>query len=118
MAQNIEGIDITPYVVRHPCGAPPFALRLTVDGKVLCYSGDTEWVDSLGEAASSSDLLIAEAYFFDKTIKFHLDYLTLASHLPELGAKRVILTHMNTEMLERIHGTGVELAEDGMTVSI
>jgi ribonuclease BN (tRNA processing enzyme) len=118
MAQNIEGIDITPYVVRHPCGAPPFALRLTVDGKVLCYSGDTEWVDSLREAASGSDLLIAEAYFFDKTIKFHLDYLTLASHLPELGAKRVILTHMNTEMLERIHGTGVELAEDGMTVSI
>jgi hypothetical protein len=30
----------------------------------------------------------------------------------------VILTHMNTEMLERIPGTGVEVAEDGMTVSI
>jgi ribonuclease BN (tRNA processing enzyme) len=91
---------------------------LIVDGKVLCYSGDTEWVDGLREAASGSDLLIAEAYSFDKTIKFHLDYSTLASHLPELSAKRVILTHMNAETLERIHGTGAELAEDGMTVSI
>jgi ribonuclease BN (tRNA processing enzyme) len=118
MAEDVEGIEVTPYVVKHPCGAPPFALRLTVDGKVLCYSGDTEWVDSLREAASGSDLLIAEAYFFDKKIKFHLDYSTLASHLPELNAKRVILTHMNAKTLERLHGSDVELAEDGMIVSI
>jgi ribonuclease BN (tRNA processing enzyme) len=115
---NVEGIAVTPYVVKHACGAPPFALRLSVDDKVLCYSGDTEWVDNLRDAASGADLLISEAYFFDKTIKFHLDYATLASHLPELGAKRVILTHMSAEMLERTHGAGVELAEDGMIVSI
>jgi ribonuclease BN (tRNA processing enzyme) len=117
-AENVEGIEVTPYLVKHPSGAPPFALRLTVDGKVLCYSGDTEWVPSLREAASGSDLFIAEAYFFDKAIKFHLDYSTLASHLPELGTKRVILTHMNAKTLERLHGSDVELAEDGMIVSV
>jgi ribonuclease BN (tRNA processing enzyme) len=118
MAQNVERIEVTPYVVKHPCGAPPFALRLAVDGKALCHSGDTEWVDSLSEAASGSDLFIAEACFFDKAIKFHLDYLTLASHLPEIGAKRVILTHMSAEMLDQIHDPGVEVAEDGMIVSV
>jgi hypothetical protein len=61
VTQNVEGIEITPYVVKHPCGAPPFALRLTIDGKVLCYSGDTEWVDSLRDAAEGADLFIAEA---------------------------------------------------------
>lgn len=65
----------------------------------------------------AADLLIAEAYFFDKAIKFHLDYSTLASHLSEIGAKRVILTHMNAETLKRIHHAGIELAEDGMVVS-
>ncbi len=118
VTQDIEGIEITPYVVKHPCGAPPFALRLAVDGKVFCYSGDTEWVDSLREAAQGADLFIAEAYFFDRAVKFHLDYSTLARHLPELGAKRVILTHMNTEMLGRIGDADVETAEDGMVVSL
>jgi ribonuclease BN (tRNA processing enzyme) len=118
MAQNVEGIDVTPYIVKHPSGAPPFALRLTVDGKVLCYSGDTEWVDGLREAAEGADLLIAEAYFFDKKIKFHLDFSTLASRLSELGAKRVILTHMSAEMLTRVGHAGAEIAEDGLIISL
>jgi ribonuclease BN (tRNA processing enzyme) len=118
VTQDVEGIEVTPFVVKHFCGAPPFALRLAVDGKILCYSGDTEWVDSLREAANGADLFIAEAYVFDKAIKFHLDFSTLASHLPELGAKRVILTHMSADMLKRTHDVGVESAEDGLIVSV
>ncbi|MBN9488036.1 MAG: MBL fold metallo-hydrolase [Alphaproteobacteria bacterium] len=115
---GIEGIEVTPYLMRHPCGAPPFALRIEVDGKVLCYSGDTEWVDALAEAARGADLFIAEAYFADKAIKFHLDYATLVAHLPEIGAKRVIVTHMSPDMLSRHATLGGEAAEDGMVVSI
>jgi ribonuclease BN (tRNA processing enzyme) len=118
LAQDVEGIEVTPYVVRHPCGAPPFALRLAVDGKVLCYSGDTEWVESLREAAEDADLFIAEAYFFDKAVKFHLNFSTLAEHLPGLRTKRLILTHMSGEMLGRHCPAGPEIAEDGMIVSI
>jgi ribonuclease BN (tRNA processing enzyme) len=118
VAHDVEGIEVTPYVVKHPCGAPPFALRLAMDGKVLCYSGDTEWVDGLREAAAGADLFIAEAYFFDKAVKFHIDFSSLAGHLPGLGAKRVILTHMSTEMLGRVRDTTAEAAEDGMVVSV
>lgn len=114
----IEGLEVTPYLMRHPCGAPPFALRIAVDGKVLCYSGDTEWVEALAEAARGADLFVAEAYFTDKTIKFHLDYATLAAHLPAIDAKRVIVTHMSPDMLGRHAGLGCEAAEDGMIVSI
>jgi ribonuclease BN (tRNA processing enzyme) len=117
-AHGIEGIEVTPYLMRHPCGAPPFALRIAVDGKVLCYSGDTEWVDDLAEAARGADLFIAEAYFADKAIKFHLDYATLAAHLPGIGARRVIVTHMSPDMLGRQATLGCEAAEDGMVVSI
>lgn len=117
-AQDVEGIEVTPYVVKHACGAPPFALRLAVDGKVLCYSGDTEWVDNLGEAARGADLFIAEAYFAEKAVKFHLDLATLVKHLPEVRPKRVILTHMSPEMLARAHDAGFEVADDGLTVSV
>jgi ribonuclease BN (tRNA processing enzyme) len=117
-AHDIEGIEVTPYVVKHACGAPPFALRISVDGKVLCYSGDTEWFEGLCEAAKGADLFIAEAYFFDKQVKFHLDYATLARHLPELGAKRVVLTHMSSNMLARAGEATYETAADGMVIPI
>jgi len=118
VAHDVEGVEVRPFVVKHACGAPPFALRLTVDGKILCYSGDTEWVGSLREAAMDADLFIAETYFFDKQVKYHLDYATLARRLPEIGAKRVVLTHMNPGMLARVSETACEVAEDGMVLTI
>ena len=116
VAHDVAGIEVTGHVVRHPCGAPPFALRLKADGKILCYSGDTEWTDTLADAARGADLFIAEAYFRDKQVKFHLDYATLARHLPELGAKRTVLTHMSADMLAHVHEIGCEVAEDGLTI--
>ncbi len=118
VAQKVEGIGVIPYEVRHACGGPALALRILFEGKTLCYSGDTEWVESLREAAQGADLFIVESYFFDKPVKFHLDYRTLARHLPEVGAKRVVLTHMGPEMLARAAESRYELAQDGMTISL
>lgn len=115
---DVNGIAVTPYVVKHACGAPPFALRIEVDGKILCYSGDTEWVDGLAQAARGADIFIAEAYFDEKPIPFHLDYKSLRSHLPAIDAKRVILTHMSPEMLAHAGDRGCEVADDGMIISV
>jgi ribonuclease BN (tRNA processing enzyme) len=116
--QEIEGIAVTPYLVRHSSGAPPFALRIEAEDKVLCYSGDTEWTGNLLAAAKKADLFVAEAYSMTKTPKSHLDFETLRAHLPEIEAKRVILTHMSARMLAEAGETGCELAEDGKIVSI
>ncbi len=35
---------------------------------VIAYTGDTEWTDELLDAASAADLLIAEAYTFERPI--------------------------------------------------
>lgn len=117
-AHEVAGVVVTPFVVKHACGAPPYALRINVDGKILCYSGDTEWVEELAEAARQADLFIAECYFPDRAVKFHLDLATLASHLPAISAKRVILTHMSAEMLNRRGEIGCETAEDGLVVEL
>jgi hypothetical protein len=61
---------------------------------------------------------LVEAYFFDKPIKFHLDFATLAAKLPQTGARRVILTHMGAEILSKARETGYEIAEDGTTVTL
>jgi ribonuclease BN (tRNA processing enzyme) len=99
-------------------GAPPFAYRIEVDGKILCYSGDTEWVHTLFEAAKGADLFITECYFYDRQVRFHLDDATLARHLPEIGAKRVVLTQMGQDMLAHAKHIEYETANDGLVLSV
>jgi ribonuclease BN (tRNA processing enzyme) len=114
----INGVKVTAYLVEHACGAPPFALRFVCNGKVLAYTGDTEWTENLLAVGRGADLLIAEALFFERRVKYHLDYASLKGNLERIGAKRVILTHMGPEMLSHICDVPEETAEDGMIVEI
>jgi ribonuclease BN (tRNA processing enzyme) len=113
---EIENLAVTPYLMQHYSGAPSYALRIETEGKVLTYSGDTEWVDELIPAATNADLFICEAYFFDKVMKYHIDYKTLSDHLPAIGAKRTIVTHMSSELLGRQKELAIEAASDGLVV--
>jgi ribonuclease BN (tRNA processing enzyme) len=115
---TINGVTVTTYAVEHACGAPPFALRFSCDGKVLAYTGDTEWTENLLAAGRDADLLIAEALFFERKIKHHLDYATLKANLDRIGARRVVLTHMGPDMLAHIGEVSEEIAEDGKTVVV
>ena len=101
-------------------GAPSLALRVECDRCVVAYTGDTEWTDELLDTASAVDLLIAEAYTFERPIPFHLDFATLREKLPLIGAKRVVLTHMSRDMLARNADTypGCEVAFDGMRIEL
>jgi len=117
-ASMVNGITVTPFLMKHACGAPPFALRLECDGKSLAYTGDTEWVDALVPAAREADLFIAEAYFWERKVKYHLDWVTLRSHLGEIRAKRVILTHMSADMLGCSIEDDATVASDGMVVEV
>jgi ribonuclease BN (tRNA processing enzyme) len=64
--ESVAGIEVLAREVRHPSGAPPLALRLDVDGAVLAYTGDTAWTGAIAQTAAGAQLLVAEAYHFDK----------------------------------------------------
>ena len=115
---DIGSVTVTPFEMLHWCGAPPYALRVAVDGKVVTYTGDTEWVDAIVPAARDADLFVAEAYFHDRRVKYHLDWATLAAHLPAIGARRVVLTHFSPDMLGRAPPDGILLAEDGLELEL
>ena len=117
-ATGIGTLTVTSYGVVHPSGAPACALRVECGGKVISYSGDTEWTDSLLSAARDADLFVCEAYFFEKKIPYHLDYRTLMEHRSELGCRRLILTHMSEDMLGRLGDIETERAEDGKSLSL
>jgi ribonuclease BN (tRNA processing enzyme) len=113
---TIAGLQVTAYTVIHASGATPYALRVKCGEKTLAYSGDTEWTDSLLEVADGTDLFICEAYFFQKKIRYHLDYQTLMAHRFMIGCRRLIVTHSNADLLARLPEVEVECAEDGKRI--
>jgi ribonuclease BN (tRNA processing enzyme) len=105
-------------VVHGESGGPFLAYRIEVEGRVIAYSADTEWTQTLIPAAENADLFIAEAYYYDKVVKNHLSLKTLEAHLPAIKAKRLILTHMSDDMLGRLHELPFATAADGMIVEL
>jgi len=115
---SIGDAMVTPFEVEHASGAPPFAVRVEYGGKIISYSGDTQWTDALIEAANGADLFIAEAYFFEKQIKYHLDYRTLQEHRAELGCRRLVLTHLSGDTLRHRSEIDAECTDDGTIIRL
>lgn len=118
--QAVNGTEVTAWEVDHPSGAPPLALRLAAGNTKIAYTGDTAWTDGLLPAADGTDLLIAEAYYYDKAIPYHLRYTDLVAHRASLASRRIVLTHMSADMLART-GEGqlaFETARDGLIIHL
>lgn len=110
---------VQAFEVSHPSGAASYALRLDAGGRTLAFTGDTEWVESLVPAGRNADLYIMECYAFDGPVRYHMSWETLSAKLPGIGAHKVLLTHMNAQMLANRHratGKGILHAEDGLVV--
>ena len=117
----VAGFEIVTTEMLHPSGAPSTALRITKDGKLFAYSGDTEWNERLFEVANGADLFVVECSSGDAPLPYHLDWPTLKANLPRLKAKRVAVTHMGESALARsaeIRAAGVHVPYDGEVVEI
>lgn len=118
---DVAGFEVTAFEVSHPSGAASHALRIAAGGKAIAFSGDTEWVDTLVPCAAGADLFLCECYAYDQPVRYHLSWLKLQQELPRLHARRIVLTHMNAQMLasaQRVLGHGVMLAEDGLVIDL
>lgn len=109
---------ITPFEVRHHSGAPSYALRVEYAGKVIAYSGDTEWTDALIDVAKDADLFVCECNFYDRKAPGHLDYMTLMENRSQLRCERIVITHMSDEMLAHLDDGDLEAAADGAVITI
>jgi ribonuclease BN (tRNA processing enzyme) len=115
---TLPGLTVTAWEVNHPSGAPALALRVTLGGKVIAYTGDTAWTSDLATAAAGADLLIAEAYYYDKPIPYHLRHADLAGHRRELTSRRIVLTHLSADMLGPTREPDFETAHDGLVIQL
>jgi ribonuclease BN (tRNA processing enzyme) len=112
------GLAVAAWPADHPSGAPALCLRLSVAGKVIGYTGDTAWTGALTQIAAEADLLIAEAYYRDKPVPYHLRLADLELHRAELASRRIILTHLSADMLGASVPRGYDIASDGLSLRI
>lgn len=112
-------VSVMPFPVIHgDSGGPFLGYRIEAEGRVIAYTADTEWTEALIPLGRNADLFIAEAYTYDRPVRNHLSLKALEARLAEIKPKRLILTHMSDDMLERLGSLSHEAASDGLIVEI
>ena len=84
----------------------------------MLYSGDCGWNEELIRYSSNTDLFICECCYFHKQTSFHISYPQIAAQRARLGCKRLLLSHLGREVLERMHEVTIECASDGLVVEV
>ena len=96
---QIGEVKFTAAPVRHP--VPSYAVRFAHEGKVLCYSGDTNTCDNLALFVRDADLFLCDACFTDAMWNENLPHLS-AGKAAEIshaaGVKRLMLTHFRPDI--------------------
>ena len=99
-AYTTDPIRVGPFTVEaipvvHP--VPAFALRVSVDGTVIAYSGDTGACDGVLRAAKDADLFLCEASFVhgeDNPPDLHLTGHEAGEIATAAGARALVVTHI------------------------
>jgi ribonuclease BN (tRNA processing enzyme) len=128
-----SAFEIGPYRVETrllPHWVPNIGMRLSTDGLVLAYTGDTgpdEGVEAIGRDA---DLLITEASWQDgheAPQRFHLTSREAGQHAQRAGSRRLLLSHfwpgtdreVSLTQAKEAYGEGeIVLASEGLSVEI
>ncbi len=111
--------------VRH--NPESLAVRLESEGKVLVYTGDTEYAPEVADLARGADLLVAEcACPEDRPVSGHSTPSQAARMAEEAGVRKLLLTHFyppceETDLLtpaRKFFSGEVLLAQDLMRITI
>jgi ribonuclease BN (tRNA processing enzyme) len=124
---EFAGFEVRALPARHTDDS--FILRLSAEGRTLCYSGDTDICDELLEQADGADLFICESTFTSEVpIKMpgHLSGKEAGEVAAKAGVGRLLLTHVwptldgerALEDARGAYGGTVELAVEGLTVYV
>jgi ribonuclease BN (tRNA processing enzyme) len=116
--QLIAGIQVFPFQVPHQTNEISLGLRVAYAGKQILFSGDSLWTEAFIEQARGVDLFLCECSFYIEQPGMHVNYHTLTANLSRLECRKILLTHLGDEMLERRAELAVATVEDGMVVEI
>lgn len=95
----VGDLRIQAFPARHP--VPAVMYRVEGEGKVFCYTGDTNTVEGLADFADHADFLLADGLFTDAAWaegKPHLSARHVAQLAQDAQVRRFAITHLNPAM--------------------
>jgi ribonuclease BN (tRNA processing enzyme) len=117
--QTVAGLPVQSIRTPHTVKDISLAYRLEVGGKAIVFSGDTGWTDKLIDLSANADLFLCECTYFDQPgLDFHISYRQFIIERHRLTTRRLVLTHLGREVLERRSEVSVEMATDGMVIDL
>jgi ribonuclease BN (tRNA processing enzyme) len=114
----VQGVALEAFAVPHVSELVCYGFRIRVGGRTIVYSGDTGWTDVLAARAKDADLFICECSTFETQLDIHVSYPEIAARAATLGCRRLLLSHLGAEPLRRRDEITLEVAEDGMVISL
>jgi ribonuclease BN (tRNA processing enzyme) len=114
----VSDLQVQPFPVTHPSGSPSYALRISVDGKTVAFSGDAQWDPVLLEVSRDADLFVCECTAYRERVPYHISLGELEQHASGLSARRILLIHMGEEMLRHTASSRWACAADGQIVEL
>ena len=115
---SLGGAEVSALPVKHVAESDPHGLRVKIDGKLVAYSGDARWSDELVAVAKGADLFICESTNFSRSDPAHLSYTELIANRAKLDCGRIILTHLGADAQRHLDEMELEVAQDGLLVTL
>jgi ribonuclease BN (tRNA processing enzyme) len=93
--------------------------RVKVGGKTIAFSGDSGWTEDLIPLSAGADLFLCECTYYDQpSLDFHISYRQFITQRARLSPRRLLLTHIGREVLERESEIALEMAGDGTVIEV
>lgn len=126
-ANYYEFEDFNFYCIKTPHTESSLAFKINSEGKILVYSGDTDFFEPLVDFSRNCNLLIVECSLPDKhKAKGHMTPSEVIKLINQSNPKKTVLTHLypvcdELDFVEQIRndtGSDVIVAEDLMKIKI
>lgn len=114
----VGGVKIDAFRTVHQEDPPSLGFGIRVGNRKIVYMGDGGWSDDLLTHTQGADLFLCECSFFETRYETHLDYPRIAENAGRFGAKRIVLTHLGQEVLDRREEVELEMAGDGLAIDL
>ncbi len=113
-----NSFKLKPFPALHQAETCPHMLRVETADHTIFFSGDTGWHETLPETVGEVQLFICEATLFDESFEYHLSCTRLQKERRRFKCKRMLLTHLGSEVLENLERVDFDLAQDGLLLKL
>ena len=117
-AIETKDMRIIPFPVPHQDTPPSLGCEIHIGGRKIVYSGDSGWTEELPAHTQNADIFFCECTFFESKADNHLSYPQIIENRERFGAKRILLTHIGQEVLDRRDEVAIEMAYDGLVIEL